>query len=65
MINAKLLDLLVCPVTKGKLTYNREKGCLVSYQAKLIFPIIDDIPYMRLETALPLEELETIPEGPE
>ena len=56
MIDAKLLELLVCPVTKGKLKYDREKGHLISKQAKLIFPIIDGVPHMSLETALLLED---------
>lgn len=57
MMDAKLLDLLVCPVTKGKLKYDRENGYLISRQAKLIFPIIDGIPRMQLDTALPLKSL--------
>lgn len=57
MIDGKLLELLVCPVTKGKLKFDRKNSCFVSQQAKLVFPIIDGIPHMQLETALPLESL--------
>jgi len=58
MIDAKLLDLLVCPVTKGKLEYDREKCHLVSHQAGLVFPVIDGIPNMRIDTAISLDEKE-------
>ena len=42
----KLLDLLVCPVTKGSLTYDRERNELVSKAAGLAYPIRDGIPIM-------------------
>lgn len=42
----KLLELLVCPLTKSLLTYDREKNELVSRAAKLAFPIRDGIPIM-------------------
>lgn len=58
MINAKLLELLVCPVTKGRLEYDRENDQLVSRQAKLAFPILDDVPNMQLATAISLGENE-------
>jgi hypothetical protein len=44
MLNKKLLDILVCPVTKGPLVYDREANELVSIAARLAYPIIDDIP---------------------
>ena len=55
MIETKLLDILVCPVTKGKLEYDRDHCWFVSHQAGLIFPFVDGIPDMRLDTALTLE----------
>ncbi|KQT87542.1 Trm112 family protein [Aurantimonas sp. Leaf443] len=42
----KLLELLVCPLTKASLTYDRERNELVSTAAKLAFPIRDGIPIM-------------------
>lgn len=42
----KFLEILVCPVTKGKLEYHQDKQELWSRQAKLAYPIIDGIPHM-------------------
>ena len=43
-MDKKLLDLLVCPVTKGALIYDREKSELISKAARLAYPIRDGIP---------------------
>lgn len=51
----KLLELLVCPLTKAVLTYDREKNELVSRAAKLAFPIRDGIPIMLPSEARDLE----------
>lgn len=48
-MDIKLLELLVCPVTKGPLTYDREKNELVSRSARLAYPVHDGLPVM-LET---------------
>jgi uncharacterized protein YbaR (Trm112 family) len=56
----KLLELLVCPVTKGPLLYMRERQELFSRSARLAYPVRDGIPIM-LETearALSDEECE-------
>lgn len=45
-VDPKLLEILVCPVTKGPLDYDREKGELVSRRAGLAYPIRDGIPIM-------------------
>ena len=45
-MDAKLLEILVCPVTKGPLLYDREKQELVSVAARLAYPIRDGIPVM-------------------
>ncbi|MDB5525793.1 MAG: Trm112 family protein [Rhizobium sp.] len=42
----KMLELLVCPVSKGRLVFDREKNELVSEKAKLAYPIRDGIPIM-------------------
>jgi uncharacterized protein YbaR (Trm112 family) len=48
-MDTKLLELLVCPVTKGPLIWDREKQELVSRSARLAYPVRDGIPVM-LET---------------
>jgi len=45
-VNKKLLAILVCPICKGNLTYERENEELVCHAEKLAFPIQDDIPIM-------------------
>ncbi|MEK9753596.1 MAG: Trm112 family protein [Rhodospirillaceae bacterium] len=45
-VDAKLLEILVCPLTKGPLEYDRERQELVSRQAGLAFLIRDGIPIM-------------------
>jgi len=42
----KMLELLVCPVSKGRLVFDREKNELVSEKARLAYPIRDGIPIM-------------------
>ena len=54
-IDPKLLEILVCPVTKGPLEYDQTKQELVSRSAKLAYPIRDGIPIMLPEEARPLE----------
>jgi uncharacterized protein YbaR (Trm112 family) len=56
MIDKKLLEILVCPVTKGPLIYDKEKQELVSKSARLAYPIRDDIPIMLEDEARPLDE---------
>ena len=62
-MDPKLLELLVCPVTKGHLDYNRERQELLSRSARLAYPIRDGIPVMLEEQArvLSAEELEQLP----
>ena len=50
-VNPKLLEILVCPVTKGPLEYDAEKQELISRSAKLAYPIRDGIPIMLPEEA--------------
>ena len=45
-MDKRLLEILVCPVTKGPLIYDRAKQELVSRSARLAYPIRDDIPIM-------------------
>ncbi|MDF2995391.1 MAG: hypothetical protein K0R27_1028 [Xanthobacteraceae bacterium] len=57
-LDPKLLELLVCPVTKGTLEYDREKQELISRSARLAYPIRDGIPIMLPDEARPLDESE-------
>ena len=50
-VDPKLLEILVCPVTKGDLEYNKDKNELISRQAGLAYPIRDGIPIMLEEEA--------------
>ena len=45
-VDPRLLAILVCPVTKGELSYDRDAGELISRQAGLAFPVRDGIPIM-------------------
>jgi uncharacterized protein YbaR (Trm112 family) len=54
-VDPRLLEVLVCPVTRGRLTYDRERQELVSAGAKLAFPIRDGVPIMLPEEARQLD----------
>ena len=54
-VDPKLLEILVCPVTKQPLRYDREAGELVSTAARLAFPVRDGIPIMLPDEARPLD----------
>ncbi len=60
-IDPRLLELLVCPLTKGPLRYDRLRNELVSDQAGLAYPIRDGIPVMLVDEARRLREDEAIP----
>jgi len=45
-VDARLLDILVCPVTKGSLVYDKVRQELISRSARLAYPIRDGIPIM-------------------
>jgi uncharacterized protein YbaR (Trm112 family) len=55
-IDPRLLEILVCPVTHGPLTYDRDRGELVSHSARLAYPIRDGVPIMLPEEARELGE---------
>jgi uncharacterized protein YbaR (Trm112 family) len=54
-LDPRLLEILVCPVTKGVLEYDRAAGELISRTAGLAYKIRDGIPIMLPEEARPLE----------
>ena len=57
-VDPKLLEILVCPVTKGHLDYDRQHQELLSRSARLAYPIRDGIPVMLPDDARPLSESE-------
>ena len=50
-IDPKLLEILVCPLTKGPLRYDRDAQELISEEARLAYPIRDGIPIMLVDEA--------------
>lgn len=57
-VDPKLLEILVCPLTKGTLHYDRDKQELVSREAGLAYPIRDGIPIMLVDEARQLADAE-------
>ncbi|MBK1672239.1 tetraacyldisaccharide 4'-kinase [Ectothiorhodospira shaposhnikovii] len=57
-MDKRLLDILVCPVTKGPLIHDKDRGELISRSARLAYPIRDDIPVMLEDEARRLTEEE-------
>jgi uncharacterized protein len=55
-IDPRLLEILVCPLTKGPLEYDRDANELISRKAGLAYPVRDGIPIMLAEEARKLEE---------
>jgi len=55
-VDPKLLEILVCPVTKQPLEYNSDRHELISPAARLAYPIRDGIPIMLMEEARSLDE---------
>ena len=54
-VDPKLLEILVCPVSKSTLSYNKESQELISEKARLAYPIRDGIPIMLPEEARNLD----------
>ena len=57
-VDPRLLEILVCPLTKAALRYDRERQELVSVEAGLAYPIRDGIPIMLVDEARRLDEAE-------
>lgn len=57
-MDTRLLELLVCPVTKGPLEYNRERQELISRSARLAYPVRDGIPVLLENEARALTDAE-------
>lgn len=58
LVDPRLLEILVCPMTKGPLEYSAERQELISRQGDVAFPIKDGVPLMTPEAARPLTEAE-------
>jgi uncharacterized protein len=59
-MDTKLLQILVCPVTKGPLIYDKNANELISKSARLAYPIRDGIPVMLEDEARKLEDKESL-----
>ena len=55
-VDPKLLELLVCPLTKGRLSYDRARNELISANARLAYPIRDGVPIMLISEARKIED---------
>ncbi|WP_137129316.1 Trm112 family protein [Rhizobium sp. FY34] len=55
-VDPKLLELLVCPLSKGRLKFSRETNELISEGARLAYPIRDGIPIMLMSEARKIED---------
>ncbi len=55
-VDPKLLEFLVCPLTKGPLRYDAERGELVSEKARLAYPVRDGVPIMLVDEARRLDD---------
>jgi len=55
MINPKLLEILVCPITKGSLRFDKDKSELISRSANLAYPVRDGFPVLLESEARELE----------
>jgi uncharacterized protein YbaR (Trm112 family) len=62
-MDSKLLDILVCPLCKGKLYFDKEAAELICRADRLAYPIRDDIPVMLEEEARKLAVDEEIPKA--
>ena len=62
-IDVKLLELLACPLTKGPLRWDAERGELVSRLARLAYPVRDGIPVMLPSEARQMPDTEVAPKN--
>ena len=56
LLDPKMMDLLVCPQTKGPLEYDESAQELISKKAKLAYPVRDGVPILLVSEARPLED---------
>tara|TARA_B100001248_G_scaffold258970_1_gene244181 strand:- start:3251 stop:3439 length:189 start_codon:yes stop_codon:yes gene_type:complete len=53
----KILDIIVCPATKQKITFDEKNNQLISKKAKLAYPIKEGIPILLVEEAIKIKDL--------
>lgn len=58
-VDPKLLEILVCPLTKGPLEFDRDRQELISKAAGLAFPVRDGIPIMLIDEAREIDDAPT------
>lgn len=58
-MDPRLLEILVCPVTRGRLEYDRDAQELISRAARLAYPIRDGVPVMLVDDARVIEDSES------
>jgi len=63
-VDPRLLEILVCPVTHGRLEYDRERGELISRGARLAYPIRDGVPIMLPDEARSLDDAPSASKAP-
>ncbi len=56
ILSPKLLEMLVCPLTKGPVKYDQEAQELISEKAKLAYPVRDGVPIMLVDEARKIEK---------
>ena len=59
-MDAKLLEILVCPLCKGPLVYKKAEGELICKPCRRVYPVRDDIPVMLEDEARKLAPLEEV-----
>ncbi|MBN1879780.1 Trm112 family protein [bacterium] len=59
-VDKELLDILVCPKCKGSLELTETKDGLTCHSCRLLYRIIDDIPVMLIDEALPLDQRDEV-----
>jgi uncharacterized protein YbaR (Trm112 family) len=57
-VDPRLLEVLVCPVSRGPLVYDRDRGELISKTARLAYPVREGVPVMLPEEARQLDDAE-------
>ena len=65
VVDVKMLEMLVCPLTKTRLTLSADKSELISVAARLAFPILNGVPLLSLDEARNVEpeEIKTVGAG--
>lgn len=60
---SNILEILVCPITKGRLEYDKDRQLLISHQAGLAFPIVNGVANMLVDDSIDLHKLPETPKN--